>query len=114
MYNTQPYYNPPQAPAYQNPPRPYVPVQAPIHQNTPAYTPRPRPNPEDRNAHAYTPLLNPMLNCLRAICLPLEILGTRHRRLLWFEEPDRVFDQERSNQMHSSTSQCEQQSLAKP
>ncbi|KAG5571605.1 hypothetical protein H5410_061371 [Solanum commersonii] len=40
VYNTQPHYNPPRAPAYQNPPRPYVPVQALIHQNRPAYTPR--------------------------------------------------------------------------
>ncbi|KAM3305904.1 hypothetical protein P3S67_012773 [Capsicum chacoense] len=28
VYNTQPYHNPPRAPAYQNPPRPYAPVQA--------------------------------------------------------------------------------------
>ncbi|XP_049391611.1 uncharacterized protein LOC125856071 [Solanum stenotomum] len=59
MYNTQPHYNPPRAPAYQNPPRPYVPVQAPIHQNRPAYAPRPRPNPETRNARAYTPIVEP-------------------------------------------------------
>ncbi|KAG5594721.1 hypothetical protein H5410_035953 [Solanum commersonii] len=41
IYNTQLHYNPSRAPAYQNPPRPYVPVQAPIHQNRPAYAPRP-------------------------------------------------------------------------
>ncbi|KAG5630416.1 hypothetical protein H5410_002133 [Solanum commersonii] len=35
VYNTQPHYNPPRAPAYQIPPRPYVPVQATIHQNRP-------------------------------------------------------------------------------
>uniref|UniRef100_M1DGZ3 Gag-pro n=1 Tax=Solanum tuberosum TaxID=4113 RepID=M1DGZ3_SOLTU len=59
VYNTQPHYNPPRAPAYQNPPRPYVPVQAPIHQNRPAYAPRPRPNPEARNARAYTLIAEP-------------------------------------------------------
>ncbi|KAG5595599.1 hypothetical protein H5410_036831 [Solanum commersonii] len=56
VYNNQPHYNPPRAPAYQNPPRPYVPVQAPIHRNRPAYAPRPRPNPEARNARAYIPI----------------------------------------------------------
>ncbi|KAH0752504.1 hypothetical protein KY285_005652 [Solanum tuberosum] len=56
---SQPHYNPPRAPAYRNPPRPYVPVQAPIHQNRPAYTPRPRPNPEARNVRAYTPIAEP-------------------------------------------------------
>ncbi|XP_015169313.1 uncharacterized protein [Solanum tuberosum] len=59
VYNTQSHYNPPRAPAYQNPPRPYVPVQAPIHQNRLAYAPRPRPNPEARNARAYTPIAEP-------------------------------------------------------
>ncbi|XP_049375476.1 uncharacterized protein LOC125840547 [Solanum verrucosum] len=59
VYNTQPHYNPPRAPAYQNPPRPYVPVQAPIQQNRPAYAPRPHPNPEARNARAYTPIAEP-------------------------------------------------------
>ncbi|KAG5591488.1 hypothetical protein H5410_042002 [Solanum commersonii] len=56
VYNTQPQYNPPRAPAYQNPPRPYVHVQAPIHQNRPVYAPRPCPNLEARNAHTYTPI----------------------------------------------------------
>uniref|UniRef100_M1DW54 Uncharacterized protein n=1 Tax=Solanum tuberosum TaxID=4113 RepID=M1DW54_SOLTU len=56
VYNTQPHYNPPRAPAYQNPPRPYVPVQAQIHQNRPAYAPRPRPNFKARNARTYTPI----------------------------------------------------------
>ncbi|XP_049358814.1 uncharacterized protein LOC125823480 [Solanum verrucosum] len=59
VYNTQPHYKPPRAPAYQNPSRPYVPIQAPIHQNRPAYAPRPRPNPEARNARAYTPIAEP-------------------------------------------------------
>ncbi|KAG5598869.1 hypothetical protein H5410_030239 [Solanum commersonii] len=59
VYNTQPHYNPPRAPAYQNPPRPYVPVQAPNHQNRPAYALRPRPNPEARNARIYTSIAKP-------------------------------------------------------
>ncbi|KAG5571547.1 hypothetical protein H5410_061313 [Solanum commersonii] len=56
VYNTQPHYNPPRAPAYQNLPRPYVPVQAPIHQNRPTYALRPRPNLEARNDRVYTPI----------------------------------------------------------
>ncbi|KAG5600627.1 hypothetical protein H5410_031997 [Solanum commersonii] len=52
VYNTQPHYNPPRAPAYQNPPRPSVPVQTLIYQNRISYAPRPRPNPEARNARA--------------------------------------------------------------
>ncbi|XP_049406049.1 uncharacterized protein LOC125869627 [Solanum stenotomum] len=59
VHNTQPHYNPSRAPAYQNPPRPYIPVQALIHQNRPAYAPRPRPNLEARNARAYTPIAEP-------------------------------------------------------
>ncbi|XP_049365803.1 uncharacterized protein LOC125830664 [Solanum verrucosum] len=59
VYNTQPHNSPPRTPAYQNPPRPYVPVQAPIHQNRPAYAPRPRPNLEARNARTYTPIVEP-------------------------------------------------------
>ncbi|KAG5590750.1 hypothetical protein H5410_041264 [Solanum commersonii] len=59
VYNTQPHYNPPRAPAYQNPPRPYVFVQASIHQNRPSYAPRPCLNLEARNARAYTPIAEP-------------------------------------------------------
>ncbi|KAG5630353.1 hypothetical protein H5410_002070 [Solanum commersonii] len=59
VYNTQPHYNPPRAPAYQNLPRPYVYVQATIHQNRPPYAPRPCLNLEARNARAYTPIAEP-------------------------------------------------------
>ncbi|KAG5579957.1 hypothetical protein H5410_050584 [Solanum commersonii] len=59
VYNTQPYYYPPRAPAYQNPPRPYVHVQALIHQNRPAYAPRPCLNLEARNACTYTLIVEP-------------------------------------------------------
>ncbi|KAG5590829.1 hypothetical protein H5410_041343 [Solanum commersonii] len=58
-YTIQPHYNPPRAPAHQNPQRPYVPVQAPIHQNRPSYAPRPRPILKARNARFYTPIVKP-------------------------------------------------------
>ncbi|XP_059285956.1 uncharacterized protein LOC132039503 [Lycium ferocissimum] len=59
-YNAQPHYNPPRAPTYQNPPRPYTPIQAPVHQNRPPYAPRPRPTPEVRNTRTYTPIAKPL------------------------------------------------------
>ncbi|KAG5599540.1 hypothetical protein H5410_030910 [Solanum commersonii] len=141
VYNTQPHYNPPRTPAYQNPPRLYVPVQALIHQNRPAYAPRPRPNLEARNARTYTPIAEPYaqlfdrlrttgvlqpiegklpdptprnFNGNKRCAYHLEIQGHDTERFLWFEELDRVFDQKRSNQMHSNASQCEQQPFAKP
>ncbi|KAG5581201.1 hypothetical protein H5410_051828 [Solanum commersonii] len=123
VYNTQPHYNPPRAPAYQNPPRLYVPVQAPIHQNRPAYAPTARPNLEAINAHTYTPIVEPyaqLFEGLRIVGVLQPIKGKLYDPIPRnfdgnkFEEPDRVFDHKRSNQTHYSASQCEIQPLSKP
>ncbi|KAM3286065.1 hypothetical protein P3S67_024864 [Capsicum chacoense] len=61
VYNTQPHYNLPRAPACQNPPRPYAPVQAPAHQNRPAYAPKTCPNFEARNTRTYKLIAEPLV-----------------------------------------------------
>ncbi|KAG5606423.1 hypothetical protein H5410_027915, partial [Solanum commersonii] len=74
----------------------------------------PRSILEARNACAYTLIADPYAQLLERL-RTAGVLQTVEGKL---PDPmpqlDRVFKHERSNQMHSHTSQCEQQPIAKP